>query len=163
MLRYCLYVSRSRLPQAGAMEEVHRLVAEARAYNRRRSLSGTLIFSGNCFAQYLEGPEQSFTSLFESIRRDSRHDEFLVLMEGCREEREFPRRPLQYSGPSLFVDRHISQFFDKLRAGPRGLATGLLLQIMKGTTQAIAEGRRLAPRGECSKPDFDPSRPGWPA
>lgn len=154
MLRFCLYVSTCRLARATAMEEVHRLVADARASNRRLSVSSTLIFSGTYFAQYLEGPERTLPSLFERICRDPRHDRIRVLLDSRREKREFARRALQFSGPSMFFDRHIGQFFEKdLRGRPRELAIGQLLQMMRGTTQAIADGRRLAPRGKCCRAD----------
>jgi hypothetical protein len=156
MLRFCLYVSTCRLARGSAMEEVYHLVAGARASNRRLSVSGTLIFSGTYFAQYLEGPEEKLSLLFQRICRDPRHGQIRVLLDSRRERREFPRRSLQFSGPSMFVDRHIGQFFDEdLQGQQRKLAVGQLLQMMRGTTQAIADGRRLPPRSNCSGSEVD--------
>ncbi|CAN7330011.1 diguanylate cyclase domain-containing protein [Rhizobacter sp. LjRoot28] len=80
-LQRLFYVSRSRIdPQA---QEQQRTLELAKQRNAALGVTGVLIFSGDHFAQVLEGSPEAIETLMKSIRADSRHE---VL-------REWPHQP----------------------------------------------------------------------
>lgn len=147
MLRYHLYVSASRLDRAGSGAELERLVARARERNLERGITGALVFSGTRFAQYLEGPELMLNSLLQEICRDPRHHQFTSLDEGPCSERRCKEWNLAYSGPSLYVDRHIKALVSTVENDPaRRRGIDQLMQLILSATESIYAGRRLPPR-----------------
>lgn len=58
------------------------IVAQARASNAEREVSGLLVFDGHRFCQHLEGPRGVLATLMERIAADSRHDHVRVMHEG---------------------------------------------------------------------------------
>ena len=107
MFSYHLYVSSSRLSETTRFAEVDDLVEKAQRRNETLGLTGALIFTGSRFAQFLEGPPDSVQTVLESIFSDSRHDQITVLKDGRSNARRFSDWTLSYSGPSLYVDRHV--------------------------------------------------------
>lgn len=70
LLKRMFYVSRATIHESS---DVQRIVQVARERNASLSITGMLIFSGEHFAQCLEGPEEAVETLLRSIRADSRH------------------------------------------------------------------------------------------
>jgi hypothetical protein len=72
------YLSR---PAAGlANHDIQQILLAARQKNWRLNLTGCLLFSGQHFAQVLEGPAEAVSSLLERLRRDPRHTDLRVLV-----------------------------------------------------------------------------------
>jgi hypothetical protein len=108
-LEYAFYVSSCQLDQFRAPDEIRRLVEHSRQANARNGLTGSLIFSGLRFAQYLEGPPESLQWLMSRISVDTRHHQITMLRQGTSKVRQFNCWSLSYSGPSLYVDRQLQR------------------------------------------------------
>ncbi|MGE0222214.1 MAG: BLUF domain-containing protein [Acetobacteraceae bacterium] len=86
-----VYLSRSRMsaqPEDVA-EELRDILAVARTFNARAGITGALLFSGERFAQVLEGPRQAVLTLMDHIRCDRRHHDVVILQEGYVAVRNF--------------------------------------------------------------------------
>lgn len=104
-----LYVSRSMLPPERAAAEVDRIVAGSRARNPGLSITGALLFTGEHFAQVLEGPGLAVDRLMSIVGRDPRHAEILIVAREPIARRRFGQWSMAYSGPSQFVARHVTR------------------------------------------------------
>ena len=102
-----LYVSESTLDPGEAEKAVCEIVSAATTANCGFDITGALIFTGQHFAQLLEGEPGQVDALMESINRDARHRNVKVVNRTDIEEREFDLWAMAYSGPSYFVSRHI--------------------------------------------------------
>ena len=59
--------------------DVRTLVREAADRNRRRGITGLLIADDRCFLQMLEGHRNAVSSLFQTISRDTRHRNIVLV------------------------------------------------------------------------------------
>lgn len=109
MLISTLYVSRSLIDPTCANATVADLVEASITNNRRRDITGSLLFTGAHFAQILEGQEDNVAALMTSIGHDERHDRLTVINHAPIGERKFRDWALGYNGPSLFVARHVAR------------------------------------------------------
>ena len=89
------YVSRSKEPMSAA--DLLALLYECRTYNRRRQVTGLLLYANGTFLQTIEGEEDVVDALLESICKDERHAEIQML-----QRKEIPER--QYSEWSMGFD-----------------------------------------------------------
>lgn len=80
-----LYHSRLANPQDSAC--VAEIIEAARTFNWTAGITGMLVFDGQCFFQYMEGPPEQLTLLIESIARDPRHVDFTPLFPQARLDR----------------------------------------------------------------------------
>lgn len=48
-----------------------------------------LIYFDGTFVQFLEGPKENIDPLFESISKDKRHQDVILLIDGVSSKREF--------------------------------------------------------------------------
>lgn len=69
-LHRVFYVSRTLLQDD---YDIQKIVQASRTHNPARNITGALAFSGDHFAQLLEGPQPALEALLTSIRRDPRH------------------------------------------------------------------------------------------
>ncbi|HEX9955551.1 MAG TPA: BLUF domain-containing protein [Allosphingosinicella sp.] len=111
-MRTLLYVSESRIDFPREAYQVTDIVNVARARNSRLSVTGALIFTEQSFAQVLEGPAAAVGELMASIERDPRHHRLSVLIDPLAAGRRFSDWSMAYSGPSLYVERHIRPLLD---------------------------------------------------
>ena len=131
-----LYCSRNTIggtadQQAG---EIRQILASARANNSRRGITGALLFSGQCFAQVLEGPLDAVEATFERIQRDSRHGDVSLLEAGFVPQRDFPEWSMAFAGaPDVGA----------LGEGSSGFANFSYDQAVETPTAAAAEVRDL--------------------
>lgn len=88
---------------------VEQIVATSRANNPGLALTGALLFTGEYFAQVLEGPAASIDRLMARVSKDPRHDQLIVVAREPITARRFGRWSMAYSGPSQFVARHVTQ------------------------------------------------------
>ncbi|QLD12103.1 BLUF domain-containing protein [Microbacterium oleivorans] len=82
-----LYTSNARAPFGD--DELRDLLAQSRASNARKDLTGMLLYRGGRFVQVLEGPEQTVRDLLATIAADPRHADMRVLIEQPIGRREF--------------------------------------------------------------------------
>jgi hypothetical protein len=79
----------SRATTAFDTAAVQAILHVARRRNAQLDVTGCLLFSGRCFAQVLEGSEQSVATLARTIGADPRHVGVRVLSRSRRAEREY--------------------------------------------------------------------------
>lgn len=108
MITSLLYVSVSTLKLPGEAHEVDDLVAVARSRNATLDVTGALIFTEMHFAQILEGSAAAVEELMVSIRADRRHREVSTVSVIETPQRRFPDWSMAYSGPSFYLDRHVT-------------------------------------------------------
>lgn len=105
-MKSTLYVSRSNLTDLDPCREVSCIVASARERNSANCVTGMLVFTGEHFAQLLEGPEEAIDMIMASIRQDPRHHSLREFVEPVS-ERSFAAWSLGYVGQSTYVDRRV--------------------------------------------------------
>ena len=72
-------------------EALEKIIATARHHNPRFGITGLLVFGSGIFFQWLEGPRDNLTSLFNIISADPRHSHVVLLTkEDEFRERLFP-------------------------------------------------------------------------
>jgi hypothetical protein len=69
--------------------ELTELLKETRENNKRRGITGMLLYRGGNFLQVIEGTESAIDALFVSLRRDKRHNGIIVIKRRQIEERQF--------------------------------------------------------------------------
>jgi hypothetical protein len=87
-----VYQSRAVVPLPEP--DLQRLVASAQARNRRELVTGLLIYDQGHFMQWLEGPTEGVSRVWESIRDDRRHTAVTLLAESTIPARYFGNNPM---------------------------------------------------------------------
>lgn len=122
-----LYVSRSTIPQEGSADGLNNIVATAHVRNPTLGLTGALLFTGDHFAQVLEGSDKAIDTMMKNINRDTRHDQILIVDHSSIIERRFASWSLAYFGPSRFVSGHVTRLLsDPLPKAQRQAAEWLI-------------------------------------
>lgn len=95
MLVTLSYVSRAR----GAVDDMvlRDIVAVSESRNTGADVTGALYFDGELFFQVLEGPESSVRDIFESIKRDPRHEGVKLLKIEDLPRRRFAGWRMKYT------------------------------------------------------------------
>ena len=70
-----IYRSQSLIDPAQRSPELASIFTTARTNNRGHSITGALMVTDTTFVQALEGDEDEVRTLFESIEKDSRHEQ----------------------------------------------------------------------------------------
>ena len=104
-----LYVSRSTGLPGAVKDNVKAIVATARARNPGLGLTGALLFTGEYFAQVLEGTAATVDQMMAIVARDHRHDRVMVVAREPIVGRRFNKWSMAYCGPSQFVARHVTR------------------------------------------------------
>lgn len=60
---------------------VSAIIKTARVFNAVNGITGVLVFDGERFCQYVEGPQAAVQSLVERIEHDPRHTGFTTLLD----------------------------------------------------------------------------------
>lgn len=106
-----LYVSETCIEHSKAQVEVSNIAAHAQVKNLRLDITGALIFTGQHFAQVLEGPPEAVNMLMADIHNDIRHRNIAVVDKSFITRRRFPDWQMAYHGPYPFVARHVAKLF----------------------------------------------------
>ena len=100
MLERIVYRSKST-SDIGSLS-LFNLLTEARKKNARLDITGHLIFDGEFFTQWIEGPGKSINSLWESLLKDDRHNQVILISRTPIEHRRFAEWSMAFSSyPSL--------------------------------------------------------------
>jgi hypothetical protein len=102
-----LYVSRATLPAHTDGDRLAEILAIARARNRALGVTGALIFTGDNFAQLLEGPRRSIDEIMIDIQQDPRHSNVSIVRDENGVGRRFQGWDMAYAGSSIFIARHV--------------------------------------------------------
>lgn len=84
-----VYVSQAR--RRLTSYELDEIVVDASAHNCMRDVTGVLLYDDGTFLQYLEGPESGIESIYERIKRATRHTIVAELHHGYASRRYFHR------------------------------------------------------------------------
>ncbi len=87
-------------------------MASSRKNNAQRGLTGALLFTGEHFAQVLEGTAASIDQMMAQVTTDVRHDEIIMIAREPIVTRRFGEWSMAYSGPSQFVARHVTRLLN---------------------------------------------------
>lgn len=88
-LHALVYVSHA----AGKLDNAYldSILVDALALNQVAKVTGVLLFDGERFLQYMEGPEAAVSAAFLRVQRSRRHSGIRVLMRGEVEQRYFSK------------------------------------------------------------------------
>jgi len=135
-----LYVSRALVHGSEAVSTVADIVKLARERNGQLGVTGALLFTGDRFAQVLEGTRGAVKELMVSINRDPRHTDVTVIREGTVAEARFAQWTLAYSGPSAIIERMVAAALDEASVSGRQRGDRLL-QLLKELTCGYPDRR----------------------
>jgi hypothetical protein len=82
-----VYVSAS--PRLLQEEEILEILRVAREKNEKLDITGMLLYREGNFLQVLEGPASAVDSLLATIKRDPRHNGFILMSRKKIDERQF--------------------------------------------------------------------------
>ncbi len=78
------------------------LLTQARQKNAELNITGHLIFDGEFFTQWIEGPSSSLDQLWASLQKDDRHQQIMLISRTPTEARRFAEWTMAFSSyPSL--------------------------------------------------------------
>ena len=72
---FCFLYHSKIAPDVG-VSCVAEIVKTARSFNKEHQITGMLVFDGQRFCQYIEGPRQDLQALIDRIEVDARHHQF---------------------------------------------------------------------------------------
>lgn len=108
MLSTLIY--RSRAVESIRTEALIDLLDVARERNASLDVTGILLFDGVHFVQLLEGPNAALTTLYESIKRDTRHNNVVLLMRDQGPSRRFVGDTMAIVDLRRLESRRVSSF-----------------------------------------------------
>jgi len=126
-INYLIYVSSAVKPMSE--QEIQDMLVPARIKNSRLQITGLLVYRSGNFIQYIEGPQDSIQSLYQSICKDIRHRDMTVLDENTVNVRLFGDWEMAYklysdtpvfdenelAQDSTGIKKTLSDFIEKLR------------------------------------------------
>ncbi len=89
MLHSITYISKANIDPDKSAEELASLTRMAKRRNEMDNITGVLILENGVFYQTIEGPESKLMRLFESIKRDQRHEDIVLLISEPIEKQVF--------------------------------------------------------------------------
>jgi hypothetical protein len=131
MLKLQLYISEYAGPPDRSESIVDSIVTCSIKRNEALSVTGGLIFTGEHFAQILEGEASHIDSLMASIERDERHRMLRVFDRTGIIARRFKSWSLTYAGPSHFVSGHLTRLIASTQGPHSKRAEHWLIELME--------------------------------
>ncbi len=111
-LRKIFYISVSTGAQRDSDGSLDDICAVSRRRNEEQDVSGALLYSGQYFAQVLEGEETAVRVIMSSILRDERHLSVAVLTDQAISERRFKGWTLAFARRSAFLNAQLAGAFN---------------------------------------------------
>ena len=101
-------------------------------WNHSVGITGTLIYSGGYFSQYLEGMQCDVDDLVGRIRTDPRHHSLKVMNTSVRTERLCSEWSLAYAGDAGFVQKEMTRLFAAAQSrNCRNSASARMIDLMQ--------------------------------
>lgn len=98
----------SRLAPGLSYPAVNAIIATARRFNAAHGITGVLVFDGERFCQFIEGPPTEIDPLVERLRADTRHVAFTALISDIHADvRLYPQWSMAFAsleGPAYLDD-----------------------------------------------------------
>lgn len=104
----------SRLAPETSGTGITEILREVRPDHQRMRITGILIFDGDNFCQYIEGPRKAVTQSLSRFRGDKRHIDLRLLSEGEAAQRRFEDWSLAYWNDQSAT---LEQLFDLAAGG----------------------------------------------
>jgi hypothetical protein len=108
------YIYASAATQEFSGDDLIHLLRLARTNNTQLDITGMLLHHDGSFIQVLEGPEEAVRTLFETISRDERHANILLLSKRAIEERSFGNWGMGFVCTSCLGMKDLEGFSDLL-------------------------------------------------
>lgn len=142
MLVRLVYASRARVQIDDIV--VDDIIAKSRRNNGERGITGVLCFSGDVFAQVVEGGRDAVNSLYSRLHDDARHDQLTLLQYEEIEARAYPawsmaRVGLDKVNRSLLLTYSTGQTLDPWQV-PGGCTAALLQALAAAGVPAKRDG-----------------------
>lgn len=93
-LNYLIYVSSAT--NLMTENELGELLVISRRKNQEKNISGMLLYGDGSFIQVLEGTAEDIESTFETIKKDKRHKNLILILDGDLPKRNFPDWTMGY-------------------------------------------------------------------
>lgn len=93
-LKFVSYISsQSRTMSKKSVED---FLFQVREKNKHLAITGILLLIQGKFVQYIEGPAEEIDKVYDSISKDKRHTEMILLDSGSLEKRQFTDWSMAY-------------------------------------------------------------------
>ncbi|WP_093367483.1 BLUF domain-containing protein [Psychroflexus sediminis] len=93
-LKFVSYMSsQSRIMSQESIEE---FLFQVREKNKHLAITGILLLIQGKFVQYIEGPAEEIDKVYQSISKDKRHTDMILLDSGDLNERQFKNWSMAY-------------------------------------------------------------------
>lgn len=93
-LKFVSYISsQSRTMSKKSIED---FLFQVREKNKHLAITGILLLIQGKFVQYIEGPAEEIDKVYDSISKDKRHTEMILLDSGSLEKRQFTDWSMAY-------------------------------------------------------------------
>ncbi len=115
MLKQLIYASQSVHPMSD--QELLGLLQKARERNRRRNITGMLVYRDSIFLQALEGEEENVEATWAGIQADKRHHNIVEIRYVAIAERDFPDFSMGFMNLSHQDLSHISGYTPFMEEG----------------------------------------------
>ncbi len=76
--------------------DIENILEKARNFNSQNEITGCLLFHNNQFIQILEGEKTKLLELYNSIKKDDRHSNVMLLAQDEKQERIFSNWSMAY-------------------------------------------------------------------
>jgi inhibitor of KinA sporulation pathway (predicted exonuclease) len=114
-MKYILYLSTaSHLMKE---DELVSLLQVSRNNNKRKGLSGMLLYSEGTFIQLLEGDEDQLKSTYQAIEKDRRHYNIIKMLDGESSERHFPEWTMGFKSANAEEMEEFKGYINPSKAG----------------------------------------------
>lgn len=110
--------------------DLENLLTVIREKNRKQNVTGLLLYNDGSFIQVIEGKKETIHNLFEIIKKDTRHENIVLLLEEEIEKRAFPDWAMGY-------ERLTKQQSSKLKGFSDFMETGTAEEVLSRTTSEV--------------------------
>lgn len=110
LLYHLIYISKTRLDWS--QQQLIQLLNTSWSNNKKKNISGMLVYLGDRFVQLLEGEKEDVLNTFQNIQLDPRHKEISVLLEGTSENRIFSNWSMGFKSVDYEEFENITGFRD---------------------------------------------------
>lgn len=126
-----LYLSHNGITDKLSNQEVHAISHKSVISNKRKDITGALIFTGTHFCQFLEGPDDAVSSLVDKIRLDPRHSDIRIVHQESVTVRRFASWSMGYKGRANYLKRYLFDIVNASEGAGRETAAKAVISMME--------------------------------
>lgn len=124
-------------------QDIENMLFQIREKNKRLAITGILLLIQGKFIQYIEGQSTEIDEVYDSIKKDSRHNELILLDSGKLKTRQFKDWSMAYKkvGDEEIKDilGHSSLNLDSLFLLPTTEKTHPVLKVLYNFTNSLSQ------------------------